>query len=105
MAGTGIKPNIHGIGFLAEVLLAAGGTLETRWQQLVCWEFKPNITTLFREQLLQPGNGFIINNSGITILTVENRDRHTPDPLAGNTPITAVSDHVVNPLFSQEGIH
>ena len=45
-------------------------------------------------------DSLVVNDLRAAILTIENRNRHTPRSLAGNTPVAAVGNHIVNTVMS-----
>ena len=100
MTGAGIEPYIHDIGFLAEMSCSTFGTGQTFWNQFYCVLGKPDIRTMLAEQLLNVGDGIIIDNRFITFCTVENRNRHAPCALSGNTPVAAICYHIINAVMS-----
>ena len=46
--------------------------------------------------LFRSFNSLLVNNYVSTIIAIKDGNRHTPGSLAGNAPITAVANHIVN---------
>ena len=45
-------------------------------------------------------DGFIVDDVFAAVFAVEDRNRHAPDTLTGNAPVTAVVDHIVNAVMA-----
>ena len=99
MRASGVKPYIHRIGFLAEFSIWGAWVCIALRQQLLRVLFKPDIAAMLTEQLCHMGKYSLIHNRRI-ILRIENRNRNTPCTLTGNTPVTAIGNHIVHALLS-----
>src|SRR5688572_24831124 len=58
---------------------------------------------MLSKELLQMANGLLIDYCCITILTIKNRNGYSPDPLTRDTPVAAISDHVIDAILAPEG--
>ena len=100
--GTGIKPYIHGVGFLVE-LTAAALTLDACRQNLSSRHVEPCVGTLFTEQISNGLNRLLIYQRLAALLAGEDRNRNTPDTLTGNTPVGTLTDHGGHALLTPAG--
>ena len=100
--GTGIKPYIHGVGFLVE-LAAAALTLDACRQDLSSRHVEPCVGALFTEQISNGLNRLLIYQRLAALLAGEDRNRNTPDTLTGNTPVGTLTDHGGHALLTPAG--
>ena len=99
MAAAAVKPNVHNVGFLAE-LMAATFTGQALGDQLGSVLGKPDVGAMLGKQLLDVRNRFIINNFLAAFLAVENRNRYTPGTLTGDAPVAAVFHHIIDAVMA-----
>ena len=95
-----IKPDVHNVIFFSDMARTAFGTFETFGQKFRRRAFHPSIRAFFFKYFCNVFNRGIVYDNFIAIFTVENRDRHTPCSLAGNTPVRSVFNHIWNSLFA-----
>ena len=100
--GTGIKPYIHGVGFLVE-LAAAALTLGACRQNLSSRHVEPCVGALFTEQISNGLNRLLIYQRLAALLAGEDRNRNTPDTLTGNAPVGTLTDHGGHALLTPAG--
>ena len=100
MGRPGVKPNIHDVRFLTEVGTAAFGALRTFRQQFFCRMGPPSVAAFLFEDGSQMTDCIRGDERFSAVFTVEDRNRHAPDALTGNTPVMTVTDHIVDTGFT-----
>ena len=100
VGGARIEPNVHDIGFLGEVLMAALGAHKALRHQLVGGLLKPDVGAMVMEQVCNMIDGFRGYNICTALIAVENRNRHAPLTLTGNAPVGTLGNHGGHALFA-----
>ena len=103
MTHSGIKPDIQDVGFLDKFFIAACLAGDIRRQQLGGVFFKPDIRTMGFKQPVDILHDPVIQQQCFALIAVKNRNRHTPGPLPGNTPVRPVFNHAVNSIAPPTG--
>ena len=83
----------HDVLLLIEGCAAALGAGCALGEQLGGVLIEPGVGALFAEDIGDVEHGFPVDIGLAAILAVEDRDRHAPLALAGDTPVLAVADH------------
>ena len=100
MGAAAVEPDVHDIRFLAEMCAAAVRAFIAFRHEFLYVVHPPCIGPFFSKHLLQMSDGFVVDDVFAAVFAVEDRDRHAPDTLTGNAPVTAVVDHVVNTVMA-----
>ncbi len=102
MTRAGVEPNVHNICFLDESCTSAAALKPWR-NQIAGISGKPDIGTVFTEQLLNVTDSLGSNNYLAAVLAVKSGNRHSPGSLPGNAPVSPVSNHIVHSLLAPGG--
>lgn len=95
-----VKPHVHDVGFLAEMMAATFWALVAFRHEFFGALGKPAVGAVFAHVLLNAGDGGVIEDGFAAILAVENWDWHTPDALTRNAPVATVADHVIEAILA-----
>lgn len=100
MAGAGVKPNVHDVGFFAEMGAAALRAFVAFWQKFVGAHGKPAVGAMFAHVLLHAGDGVVVEDGLAAVFAIEHWDWYTPDALTGDAPVAAIADHIVESFLA-----
>ena len=100
MGHAGIKPNVHDVALFCKGGAAALLALCACGQNFFRFLDVPSIGALCAEQLGNCVHRVLLDERLAAVLAVENRNRHTPATLTGDTPVIAVTDHGGNAVFA-----
>ncbi len=98
ITGAGIKPDVQDVGFRLKLPMSTGWTHSSLRQEKGRRFRKPDISTMFGKKIGHPVHQGFIHQGFATFLTIKNRNRHSPDPLAGDAPVGTVFNHPVDAL-------
>ncbi len=100
VAGAGIEPDIHGILLLDKGAVAAAGAGIALRKDLLRLPDKPGVGPLPGKELGYRLQGALLHDGLPAAGTVEDGQGDSPDALAGDAPVLALPDHVVEALFA-----
>ena len=100
VAGTGVKPNVHDVGFFSEFFASALFTFGSLWKDFLSFMGPPCIRAFFAEQVGNCFDRLLVDVEFSTFFAVEDWNWNTPQSLTGDTPVGAVGDHVLDAAFT-----
>ena len=103
MADAGIEPDVEDVRLFLEIAPAALRAAGPRRQELLRLPLEPDVGAVLADEPDHVVEDLFGHQLAVAPLAVEHRDRHAPEPLAGDAPVGAVLDHAVDPVAPPGG--
>src|SRR5581483_2047842 len=100
MAHAGVEPDVQDIFFLGELRAAAAGALESRGRKLGRRADKPGVRPFALEDRGDVFADLPAHRRALTVVAIEDRNRHTPGTLARDAPVGPALQHAADALAS-----
>ena len=103
MGGATVKPNVHDIGFLVEMVVTTFRAYSASGQQLFSAMSPPCIGAFLFKPVSNSIDGSFVNQMLAAFVAIEYGNGHAPNTLTADAPVMAVANHVVDALLAPGG--